>query len=81
MKLESKEKVLIENLLKLIRRMKLDGFVGEEALALTEAYKWLASKLKDPEPPKPQPPVPTQVQVVEPGKVADIKDAKGKPKK
>jgi len=55
MMLNDKEKLEIQNLLKLIRRAKYDDFQGLEALALARAYHWLESLVA---PPAPLPPVP-----------------------
>lgn len=72
MKLDAKEKLIVDNLLKMIRRIKLDGFVGEEALALSTSYHWLASLLK------PEPPAPPAPPEVVSDKVVDMKGSKKK---
>lgn len=48
--LNDKEKLEVNNLLKLIRRSTFKEFEGVEALALARAYHWLESLLKEPTP-------------------------------
>lgn len=71
MKLDPKEKQLVDNLLKLLRRIRMDGFTGEEALAFSISYQWLVSLMKE-VPPQAPPPVPPPKSE----KVVDIKDKK-----
>jgi len=47
MKLDNKEKLEVQNLLKLIRRSKFSEMEGLEALALARAYHWLEFILKE----------------------------------
>lgn len=53
MKIDEKEKVEVQNLLKIIRRSNFKDMQGLEALALARAYAWLDSLLV--EEPKPLP--------------------------
>jgi hypothetical protein len=54
MKVNDKEKVEVQNLLKLIRRCEFKEFTGLEALALSRAYAWLECLLQE-EKPVPEP--------------------------
>lgn len=72
MQLKEREKVIIENLLKIFKRAKFDDFQGAEALAFAEAWHWLHGLAK---PQEPIPPVPTSEKVI------SIKEVKTKPKK
>lgn len=45
MNINDKEKLEVQNLIKLIKRAKFDDFQGIEALALARAYHWLNSLL------------------------------------
>lgn len=48
MKLNDKEKIEVQNLLKVIRRASFKEMEGLEALALARAYHWLESLLVEP---------------------------------
>lgn len=87
MMLNDKEKLHINNLLKMIRRSKFDDLQGLEALALAGAYHWLESVLVEqtiaPPPPavKPNPPpIPVPLMPIEETPVFDETLA-GKPKR
>lgn len=69
MMLNEKEKLEVQNLLKLIRRAEFKEFQGVEALALARAYHWLESLVAPPKPvvaPAPVAPKPVVASIVTP---------------